>query len=139
MCSSSSSLPATEQSNMDEGKQALSDAEQQQLNIEAEVQQAEAQTGTTAIPRTDATSDPVQLDPRFDRVSVCVYLHLCHICMYLKKGVHPSFQGRSSTGKATASRKAAIFTSQDQGSQTKSKEGHTVQEVRREGSRGSND
>ena len=53
---------------MDGGRQALSDAEQQQLDAEMAVAQAEAQTGQVAARRT-ATEDPTSLDPRFDRVS----------------------------------------------------------------------
>jgi hypothetical protein len=49
-------------------QQILSEGEQQQMQQEAAVQEAEAQTGTTAIPRTTATEDPINLDPRFDRV-----------------------------------------------------------------------
>lgn len=56
---------------MDEGKQALTESEQIQLNKEAAVEAAEAQTGTISVPRTMATSDPTEseLDPRWDRVS----------------------------------------------------------------------
>jgi hypothetical protein len=56
---------------MDEGKQPLTEAEQIELNKQTAVQQAEAQTGAIAVPRSMATTDPdpSQLDPRFDRVS----------------------------------------------------------------------
>ncbi|UZJ55472.1 hypothetical protein CBS101457_004792 [Exobasidium rhododendri] len=54
---------------MDERSQPLTGAEQNHLKAEAAVSQAEAETGTTAIPRTYTTEepDPADLDPRFDR------------------------------------------------------------------------
>lgn len=53
---------------MDEGKQPLSQAEQKQLQAEQQIQQAEAETGTTNVPRQlNDGQEPQTLDPRFDR------------------------------------------------------------------------
>lgn len=53
---------------MDEGKQPLSDAEQKQMQIEQQVQAAEAETGTSNVPRQlNDGQEPQTLDPRFDR------------------------------------------------------------------------
>lgn len=53
---------------MDQGANPLSGAEAQQLQAEQAVRQAEAQTGTEAVSRTEQTEDPPRdkLDPRFD-------------------------------------------------------------------------
>lgn len=50
---------------MDEGKQALNETEKTQMNKKAAIEAAEAQTGTVAMARTTATSDPTELDPRW--------------------------------------------------------------------------
>jgi len=53
---------------MDEGKQPLSEAEQKQIQAEQQIQQAEAETGTTNVPRQlNDGQEPQVLDPRFDR------------------------------------------------------------------------
>jgi hypothetical protein len=73
----STSLPT-----MDEGKQPLTEQEQRQLNAQAAISQAEAETGTSAIPRTANTEDPDEddLDPRFDKVRF-IYRDLqCSVC-----------------------------------------------------------
>lgn len=56
---------------MDEGKQPLGEAEQEQIQQKRAVEQAEDQTGQTPASRTNITEDPSEseLDPRFDRVS----------------------------------------------------------------------
>jgi hypothetical protein len=53
---------------MDEGTQPLTNAEAKGLEAEQQIKQAEAQTGTTPIRRTDQTHDTPsdKLDPRFD-------------------------------------------------------------------------
>lgn len=59
-------------------QQPLSGAEAQVIQQQKAVEQAEAQTGTAPIPRTEATADTTATDPRFDKVCMMIPISVFH-------------------------------------------------------------